>query len=540
MFPSNVYQERRTRLAASLRDRGISGCIFLMAHSESPINYPDNCYPFRQDSNWLYFIGLNESNMAAVIDIADGSAMLFGEECSIDDMIWTGPKPSLADLAPLSGIDRSMPFEQAEGVLRARAGDGILFPPFCREETLRRAARLLQVPADGMRQHPSPELIAAIISLREIKDEGEVAELEKAVAVSVEMHKTLLAELRPNWSESEAAALVQHIAMKRGCALSFSTIATVHGEVLHNHGRNSVCREGELFLLDAGAEMPSGYAGDLTTSFPVGRAFPPQRAALYALLLEVFAQAVKRLGPGIPFLDAHSAASLALARGLIDLGIMRGNAEEAVAAGAHALFFPHGLGHMIGLDVHDMEGLGEDNVGYFETKRSTQFGLRSLRLAKTLKPGMVHSVEPGIYFIPGLIDKWQSEGINEAFIDYRELEKWRGLRWNAYRGRLARRRERLQANRPRTGQESRGDRKRQERNMKTVFTASFQDDAIVVLSLLQSGGIDGVIMSDNMLNINPLFSVDIKGVSVVVPDNQEEDALALVEDYRRRTKDPLP
>jgi len=425
MFASTVYKNRREKLAASLRARGVEGQVFLVAHPESPINYPDNCYPFRQDSNWLYFVGLNEPNMAAFIDVADGSAVLFGEECSIDEMIWTGPKPRLADLAALAGIDRSMPLSRVRQFLKSPARQTILFPPFCREEAARRASGLLDVPLEKIRDTPSGELIAAIISLREIKDDGEVAELEKAVAISVQMHGTLLAELRPGWSESEAAALVQHVAMKSGCALSFATIATVNGEVLHNHDRASICRDGDMFLLDAGAEMPSGYAGDLTTSFPVGRKFPARRAELYTLLLDVFAQAVRSLGPEVPFLDVHRAASLTLAQGLIDLGILRGNAEEAVAAGAHALFFPHGLGHMIGLDVHDMEGLGEDKVGYSNTTRSPQFGLRSLRLAKRLVPGMVHSVEPGIYFIPGLIDKWQSEGINKAYIDYGELAKWR-------------------------------------------------------------------------------------------------------------------
>jgi Xaa-Pro aminopeptidase len=239
------------------------------------------------------------------------------------------------------------------------------------------------------------------------------------------MHMSLLRQLRPGWTESEAAALVQYTAAKRGCSLSFSTIATVRGEVLHNHSRNSVCRERDLFLLDAGAEVPSGYAGDLTTTFPVGGKFPPRKAELYRLLLEVFAGAVDRLGPGVPFLDVHLGASLILARGLTDLGILRRNPEDAVDSGAQTLFFPHGIGHMIGLDVHDMEGLGEDNVGYDDTKRSSQFGLRSLRLAKTLLPGMVHSVEPGIYFIPGLIDQWRAEGICKEFIDYEELKKWR-------------------------------------------------------------------------------------------------------------------
>ncbi len=426
MFESSVYDSRRRKLAASLRDRGAGGSVLLASHSESPINYPDNCYPFRQDSNWLYFIGLNEPAMTALIDIADGSAILFGDDVSMDDMIWTGPKRGVAELAALSGIDCVMPLSLAGRYLSGLSAPSIHYPPFSREETIRRVAGILEIPADIIRDSASPELIQAILSLREIKEEREVAELEKATAVSAEIHTMLLTQLRPGWTETEAAALFQYAAARRGCALSFGTIGTVHGEVLHNHERNSICREGDMFLLDAGVELPSGYAGDLTTSFPVGGTFPFQKAAVYRVLLSMFADATRILKPGLPFADAHRAASLALARGFVQLGIMRGDPEEAVAAGAHALFFPHGLGHMIGLDVHDMEGLGEDNVGYSDTRRSEQFGLSSLRLAKKLKPGMVHSVEPGIYFIPGLIDKWEAEGLHETFINYAELRKWRG------------------------------------------------------------------------------------------------------------------
>lgn len=399
----------------------------LVSHGESPINYPDNCYPYRQDSNWLYFIGLNEPRMAALIDIADGGSLLFGEEISIADMIWTGPRPGLAELSDQAGMDGSKPLNKAKSILLRITGASqpILYPPSCRAETTRFLADLLEKPGDEVMRGVSSELISAIVRLREIKEEREIAELERATAVTAEMHETLLTALRPGWSEADAAALVQSVALKHNCSLSFSTIATVRGEVLHNHERASFCGDDDVFLLDAGAEVPSGYAGDLTTTFPVGRRFPPKRAELYRLLLSVFSDAVLCLRPGRPFLDVHLTAAGSLARGLRDIGIMKGDPEDAVREGAHALFFPHGLGHMIGLDVHDMEGLGEDNVGYSDTRRSSQFGLSSLRLAKALKPGMVHSMEPGIYFIPGLIDTWKAKGLHKDFIDYTELEKWR-------------------------------------------------------------------------------------------------------------------
>ncbi|MCX7027785.1 MAG: M24 family metallopeptidase [Spirochaetes bacterium] len=250
--------------------------------------------------------------------------------------------------------------------------------------------------------------------------------MERGVEVSFEMHTSLLSSLRPGWTEAQAADFVAQKAAERGCSLSFATIATVRGEILHNHGREAICGKDDSFLLDAGAETPTGYAGDLSTTFPVGKRFEPRKAALYAVLLRMFKAATEQLAPGRPFLEAHLAAAFALALGFKDLGLMRGQPEDAVASGACALFFPHGLGHMIGLDVHDMEGLGEDAVGYGGKPRSTQFGLKSLRLAKALKPGMVHSVEPGIYFIPGLIDRWEAEAKFLDFIDYAALEKWRG------------------------------------------------------------------------------------------------------------------
>ena len=428
MFLPEVYKERRRLLAAGLRDRGIaSGCVLLASHAESPMNYAGNCYPYRQDSNWLYFIGLNEPGMAAILDIAGGSSLLFGEEISMADMVWTGPRPGLAVLSGQAGMDGSRPLAKARDSLLEFSGASqpTLYLPSCRPETTRFLASLLGRSDDEIRRGFSVDLIRTIVRLREIKEEREVAELEKAVTVTAEMHTTLLSALRPGWSEADAAALVNCVALKRNCSLSFSTIATVRGEVLHNHERGSVCREGDVFLLDAGAEVPSGYAGDLTTTFPVGSRFSPERAELYRLLLEVFSASVACLRPGVRFLDVHLAAALRLARGLRDIGIMKGDPDEAVDSGAHALFFPHGLGHMIGLDVHDMEGLGEDFVGYSGRERSSQFGLGSLRLAKTLKPGMVHSVEPGIYFIPGLIDVWSAERRHGDFIDYDELVKWR-------------------------------------------------------------------------------------------------------------------
>lgn len=422
MFDPKVYSLRRDRLVCSLRDRGIAGWVLLSAHDESPVNYSANCYPFRQDSSWLYFLGLNEPDMAALIDIGSGETTLYGTEPSLDDVIWTGPRMSLDERAATAGVGRCLPLSRLESECTGRV---VHVPPIARESTLRKLSLLSGIHAETLRSGASIPLIRAIVALREIKEEREIAEMERAVEVSVAMHEGLLEALEPGWTETQAADFVHSIALAHGCRLSFATIATTHGEVLHNQVQPRPCSGQDMFLLDAGAEVPSGYAGDLTTTFPAGPAFPPRRRELYALLLEVFGSAVEMLMPGRPFAEVHLKASLVLAEGLRALGIMKGDSREAVAAGAHALFFPHGLGHMIGLDVHDMEGLGEDHVGYGDLVRSSQFGLGSLRLAKPLVPGMVHSVEPGIYFIPGLIEKWESLSLYREFIDYGELARWK-------------------------------------------------------------------------------------------------------------------
>jgi len=433
MFEASVYDERRTRLCSLLRGRGMKGLVLLAAHSHSPINYQANSYPFRQDSNWLYYIGLNEPDMVALVDIQDGATTLFADELSIDDLVWTGPRESLAERAFAAGIGSFLPLRSLAGAVEKKLGllqvsriqKDLLIPPLCRRETKAWLEGLLGLPGNALEKGESETLIFSIIAMREIKEDREIREIERAVEISVEMHRGLLLSLKPGWTESEAAARVRYTAERRGCGLSFSTIATQSGEVLHNHVSEARCREGSIFLLDAGAELPSGYAGDLTSSFPVGKAFSPRQAELYKLLFAVLEGTTAGLEPGKRFREVHKTASFLLAAGLKNLGIMKGDPEEAVEEGAHALFFPHGIGHMIGLDVHDMEGLGEDRVGYGDSPRSTQFGLRSLRLAKAIVPGMVHSIEPGIYFIPGLIDKWKAEALHDSFIDYEKLEAWR-------------------------------------------------------------------------------------------------------------------
>jgi Xaa-Pro aminopeptidase len=299
-------------------------------------------------------------------------------------------------------------------------------PPYRAEHTLF-LAELVGIRPGDVAGGASEELIDAVVDQRSRKDAEEVDEIERAVATSVAMHEAALRLVSPGTTETEIAAEVEAVARAAGGRIAFPVIATVHGETLHNHGQVNTLSAGDLFLLDCGAETRMGYAGDLTTTCPVGPDFDPRQREAHGILLGAYEAAVATLAPGVTNLDVHLAASRAIFDGMKDLGLMRGETEEAVAAGAHALVFPHGIGHMMGLDVHDMENLGEDRVGYRDQERSDQFGLKSLRLARPLEPGFVLTVEPGIYFIPKLIDDWRDRGHCAEFIDFDAVDEWRNF-----------------------------------------------------------------------------------------------------------------
>ncbi|MEN6492305.1 MAG: aminopeptidase P family protein [Rectinema sp.] len=432
MFTREIYIKRKEAFIRALCERGITrGTFILLANSESPRNYPSNCYPFRQDSSWLYFVGTGFPDFGYSLDIETGRTCLYADEPSLDDIIWTGELPSSKELAYKAGIDYSSPFSALHSLVADRLAkqEPLFILPSYRSEQADKLAELFSqgdsARRDLLRQFVDPRVILALVGVREIKGPEEIAEIERAVAITKAIHEDLLHSLEPGWTEKAAADYVLSRASAQGCELSFATIATCRGAVLHNSPTGYAATAQDTFLLDAGVEMPSGYAGDLTTTFPVGPRLGTQARAIYEVLYQAFETTARALAPGVRFIDIHKTASLAIAKGLISLGLMRGDPHEAVEAGAHALFFPHGLGHQIGLDVHDMEGLGEDYVGYGEElRRSDQFGLRSLRLAKTLKPGMVHSVEPGIYFIPQLVQKWRAENICKDFLKYDIIEKW--------------------------------------------------------------------------------------------------------------------
>jgi len=424
------YACRRAQLS---KDLG-SGLLLFLGNNEVGMNYADNTYRFRQDSTFLYFFGLDYPGLAAIIDVDEDQQIVFGNELTIDDIVWTGTQPTLREKAATVGIALTRPMSELKNyiVKAQRKGQPVHFlPPYRGDHQVQLLELLGILPAEQAGRSSLP-LIKAIVKQRNYKDLDEIRAIEESVDISTEMHLAAYRKVRPGVHESEVAAVVEEVACRHGNALAFPTIATVQGQVLHNHGFIHELHEGDIFLLDAGAETRTHYAGDLSSSMPVGERFTQRQAEVYEIHLRSFQAAVDTLKVGVPFRNAHIAAATEIARGMKELGLMKGDPAEAAECGAYALFFPCGLGHMVGLDVHNMENLGEQYVGYAEgEQKSTQFGFKSLRLARPLEPGFVFTVEPGIYFIPELMDKWEAEGQFRDFICYDRLGPWRdftGLR----------------------------------------------------------------------------------------------------------------
>jgi len=423
MFSRETYVNRRSALASEFD----SGILLFPGNSESPMNYADNCYPFRQDSTFLYYFGLDHPDLAAVIDIDTGKATIFGDELTIDHIVWMGDLPTIEERAGNVGVSDTKPLGALAEVVQQAKTDGreVRFLPPYRATTTLQLSDLLGIPPSSLEGQSSEEFIWAVINQRIYKTDEEIAELDKAVETSVAMHTAAIKMARPGMVEAEIAAEVERIAVAAGGRIAFPVIATIHGETLHIHDHSNVMSDGDLFLLDIGAETAMGYGGDLTSTFPVGTKFTDRQKMIYELAIEAYDAAVAGLAPGVPNSDTHFNAARVIYEGLKGLGIFKGDTDEALAAGAHAMVFPCGVGHMMGLDIHDMENLGEFRVGHKGEAKSTQFGLKSLRLARELEPGFAITVEPGIYFIPQLMDLWRSQNHNTEFINFDELDKWR-------------------------------------------------------------------------------------------------------------------
>jgi Xaa-Pro aminopeptidase len=424
MFDSKIYVQRRKRL----RDEMKSGLILFIGNEESPMNYASNTYEFRQDSTFLYFFGLDYPSLAAVVDAGEGKEIVFGDDVSLEDIIWMGFQPSLRERAMLSGIKETRPFGELEETVThaVKHGKKVHYLPPYRPETRLKAAKLLGIQVDAVKENSSVELIKAVVAQRSVKIKEEVEEIEKARNITYVMHTTAMKMAKAGLYEREIVGKIEGIAFSHGYNLAFPTILTINGQTLHNHFHGNRLRKGKLLVNDSGAESSLHYAADITRTVPVGGKFTPIQRDIYETVLNGQETGIKSIKPGIKYRDVHLKVAKSITSDLSKLGLMKGDVDEAVEAGAHALFFPHGLGHMLGLDVHDMENLGEEYVGYDEkTKRSDKFGLAYLRFARELKPGFVVTVEPGIYFIPALIDKWRSEKKFSAFINYDKVEKYK-------------------------------------------------------------------------------------------------------------------
>ncbi|SEL11476.1 aminopeptidase P family protein [Parapedobacter koreensis] len=427
MFTEQTYTTRRETLSKQVS----AGIILLLGNSESPINFRDNAYPFRQDSTFLYYFGIQSSDLAAIIDIDKGHTTIFGDELSMDAIVWMGRQETLKEKAAKSGVVDTLPSNALAQAIQAvqQQRRPIHFLPPYRASNRITLAQLLTIPLLDVAHAASVQLIKAVVAQRSIKSVDEIAEIEKAVDTSVAMHLEAMRLARPGMAEYQLAAAVNHIAQQTGGTLAYPTILTVRGEILHNHYHGNVMAEGQLLLNDSGAETAMGYAGDLTRTFPVGKRFTMVQKEAYEVVLHALQAATEALKPGTRYLDIHFLSCRMLVEGLKMLGLMHGDTDEAVAAGAHTLFFQCGTGHMIGLDVHDMEDLGEQYVGYTDTlpKDTTTFGLKSLRLGKALQPGYVLTVEPGLYFIPELIEQWKAANKLPQFIHYDKVEAFKNF-----------------------------------------------------------------------------------------------------------------
>ncbi len=414
MFAPDTYKRRREELRKMLP----GGIVLFLGNTEVPFNYPANTYSYRQDSTFLYYFGLQEPHLAAVMDIDDDSEYLFGNKSTMSDIIWMGQQPDMSEKAAAIAVTKALPYAALPEVIayEKQKGRTIHFLPPYRAETKIHLFELTGIHPNQQKEEASIALIKAVVKMRSVKEAQEIEQIEAAIDTSYKMHTYIMQSIRAGMVEQELSGAIEGIALAGGGHVSFPVILSVNGQILHNHYHGNTIRNGQLLLTDAGAENAMGYAGDITRTVPVSGRFDARQKAIYNTVLQANLKAIEMSRPGIMYRDVHLAAARVIADGLKDVGIMKGNMDDAVAQGAHALFFPHGLGHAMGLDVHDMESLGENYVGYDDTvSRSAQFGLASLRFGRRLEPGFVITDEPGIYFIPALIDQWVDE---RKFTDY--------------------------------------------------------------------------------------------------------------------------
>jgi Xaa-Pro aminopeptidase len=424
MFPAQVYSDRREKLRKELN----TGLVLFLGNQDSAFNYPANTYSFRQDSNFLYFFGIDHPDMAGVMDLEKGTDFIFGNDVDIDDIIWMGKQPTIKEQALKAGIEHTAPLKDLAAVIKGARDKGLkihFLPPY-RGETMIYLSDLLELHHTKLRENASEPLIKAIVKLRMVKESIEIAEIERMIDVAYLMHTTAMKMAKPGVVEQEIAGVIEGIALSHGGPVSFPVILSINGQTLHNHYHGNTLSEGRMLVIDAGCESGLHYASDITRTVPVGGKFSQRQKEIYEIVLKANLAATSTVKIGVPFREIHLLAATEIVKGLKALGLMKGDVDGAVGKGAHTLFFPHGLGHPMGLDVHDLEGMGENFVGYDEeTIRSKEFGLAFLRFGRKLQKNFVMTIEPGIYFIPELIDIWKAEAKLAEFINYDKVESYK-------------------------------------------------------------------------------------------------------------------
>ena len=423
-FNKTTYISRR----AELKQRIGNGLILIFGHNQAPANYPANAYTFRQDSSFLYYFGQQQEGLVGVIDVDNDQEYLLGNDIDIEDIIWTGFVPSIHDLAEEVGITNSAPLAQLQQMVNTAKAKGqeILFLPPCRHDLMIQIGDLLGIHPLKVREAASVRLIKAVVDMRAVKTDEEIAEIQRAMAIGYEMHTAAMKACRPGVTEKEIAGIMEGIVASKGSKVSFLSIVTMHGEIFHGDPSLRPLEAGRLLLCDAGAETINNYCSDNTRVTPISGKFIQKQRDIYSIVEACHDLVIEKARPGIKWMDMHLDVCRLMTDRLKDLGLMKGNTEDAVQAGAHAMFLQHGLGHMMGMDVHDMEGLGQVYVGFDdEVRPSTQFGTNCLRCGRRIQPGWVLTDEPGIYFIPALIDKWKAEGLHRDFINYDLLDTYR-------------------------------------------------------------------------------------------------------------------
>ena len=425
LFDKQTYVQRRS----VLKEQVGSGIILLMGNNDSPSNYPANAYRFRQDSSFLYYFGQHREGLAGIIDIDNNREYLVGNDIDIEDIVWFGSVDSVADMAAQSGVANTLTMAQMADFLSLakKEGRAIHFLPPYRHDLMIQLMDMLGIHPSQQRSQASVALIKAIVNQRAVKTPEEIAEIERACAIGYEMHTTAMKMCRPGVTEQEISGRISGIASSKGCMVSFQSIVSMHGEIMHGYPSPRPLEAGRLLLCDAGAETNENYCSDNTRTTPISGRFTQRQKEIYSIVEECHDYALSLATPGVKWWDVHFGVCRLMTDKLKELGLMKGDTEEAVQAGAHAMFMPHGLGHMMGMDVHDMEGLGQTYVGFDDEVKPNleQFGTNCLRCGRRLQEGFVMTDEPGIYFIPALIDDWKASGHCAEFLNFDLLETYK-------------------------------------------------------------------------------------------------------------------